>query len=220
MAADPPAARSGLGSLFRAFVVLVLVGFIALLVYGVVAQAPDTTIDDALARSKAVAAPSFELASLQRGQPGGLGSRWDRAAADDRVDLGELRGTPLVVNFWASWCDPCRTEAAVLERGWKGARERGVLFVGLNMQDVSQDAHDFLRELELSFPNVRDPTNDTARAYGATGIPETFFISAQGKIVGHVIGTVSEVQLDQGVAAALSGRPRSADQGGDQRPSR
>jgi len=220
MAADPPAARSGLGSLFRAFVVLVLVGFIALLVYGVVAQAPDTTIDDALARSEAVAAPGFELAPLQRGQPGALGSRWDRAAADDRVDLGELRGTPLVVNFWASWCDPCRTEAAVLERGWKGARERGVLFVGLNMQDVSQDAHDFLRELELSFPNVRDPTNDTARAYGATGIPETFFISAQGKIVGHVIGTVSEVQLDRGVAAALSGRPRSVDQGGDQRPSR
>jgi len=220
MAADPPAARSGLGSLFRAFVVLVLVGFIALLVYGVVAQAPDTTIDDALARSEAVAAPGFELAPLQRGQPGALGSRWDRAAADDRVDLGELRGTPLVVNFWASWCDPCRTEAAVLERGWKRAGERGVLFVGLNMQDVSQDARDFLAEFGLSFPNVRDPTNDTARAYGATGIPETFFISAKGKIVGHVIGTVSEVQLDRGVAAALSGRPQGADQGGEQRPSR
>ncbi len=136
------------------------------------------------------------------------------------VDGGELRGTPLVVNFWASWCDPCRTEAAVLERGWKRARERGVLFVGLNMQDVSQDARDFLREFELSFPNIRDPTNDTARAYGATGIPETFFISAKGKIVGHVIGTVSEVQLDRGVAAALSGRPQGADQGGEQRPSR
>ena len=220
MPAESPLARSGLGSLLRGFVVLALVGFIALLAYGVVAQAPDTTIDDALARSETTAAPGFALASLQRGQPGALGSRWDRAAADDRVDLGELRGTPLVVNFWASWCDPCRTEAAVLERGWKRARERGVLFVGLNMQDVSQDARDFLAEFGLSFPNVRDPTNDTARAYGATGIPETFFISAKGKIVGHVIGTVSEVQLDRGVAAALSGRPQGADQGGEQRPSR
>lgn len=199
---------------------LALVGFIALLGYGVLAQAPDTTIDDALVRSEAVVAPRFELASLQRGSPGALGSRWDRAAADGRVELGELRGTPLVVNFWASWCDPCRTEAPRLERGWRRARERGVLFVGLNMQDVSQDAHDFLREFELSFPNVRDPTNDTARAYGATGIPETFFISAEGKIVGHVIGTVSDVQLDRGVAAALSARPRGADRGGEQRPSR
>jgi hypothetical protein len=69
-------------------------------------------------------------------------------------------------------------------------------------------------------PQIRDPTNDTARRWGATGIPETFFISRRGAVVGHVIGTVTDQQLAGGVAAALSGRPRGADEGGEQRPTR
>ena len=220
MLAEPATPPSALGLLLRGLGALALVAFIALLVYGVLTQAPDTTIDDSLSRSDAVPAPGFELAALQRGRPGRLGAGWDRAAADGRVNLRELRGTPVVVNFWASWCDPCRKEAPVLERGWIRARERGVLFLGLDMQDVSQDARGFLSEFSLSFPNVRDPTNDTAREWGATGIPETFFINARGEVVGHVIGTVTKRQLGAGVAAALSGRPRGADQGGEQRPTR
>lgn len=72
----------------------------------------------------------------------------------------------------------------------------------------------------LDYPDVRDPTNATSRKWGATGIPETYFVSANGKVVGHIIGTVTAHQLDDGVAAALSGRPRGADQGGEQRPTR
>ena len=98
------------------------------------------------------------------------------------------------------------------------ARERGVLYLGLNMQDAQEDALDFLRRLELDFPNVRDPSNDTARAWGVTGIPETFFIGRDGMVVGHVIGTVTDQQLDKGVATALAGRPRGTQQGGSQLP--
>ena len=190
--------------------------FVALLIYGVLAQAPNRTIDDALLSGRAVHAPGFDLRVLDGGVPGGQGRRWDAAARDGRVTLRELRGTPVVLNFWASWCVPCQEEAPVLERGWRRARERGVLYLGLNMQDAQEDAVDFLRRLELDFPNVRDPSNDAARAWGVTGIPETFFIGRDGMVVGHVIGTVTDQQLEEGVAAALAGRPRGTQQGGRQ----
>ncbi len=204
----------------RAAGALAAVGFLALLVYGVAAQAPDRTIDDALAGSHAVVPPGFRLAVLTDGRPGRLQPVWRRASADHVVTLGELRGTPVILNIWASWCDPCRQEARLLQRGWEAGRAKGVLFLGLNMEDAREDARAFLRAFHQDYPHVRDPTKDTARRWGATGIPETFFISRQGKVVGHVIGAVDRRQLAAGVQAALAGRPQAADQGGDQRPPR
>lgn len=219
MAAEPSAPRAA-GRSVRLLGVLAAVGFVALLVYGVTARAPDTSIDDALAGKRAIQAPGFELAVLTDGRAGRLAPVWRRAATDGKVSLSELQGTPIVVNFWASWCDPCRQEAPVLERGWQAARSHGVLLVGLNMQDVREDARAFLDEFRQDYPTLRDPSNKSARRWGATGIPETFFINRQGDVVGHVIGTVTARQLDEGVQAALDGRPRGADRGGDQRPTR
>ena len=219
MDGDTP--RRGAGRIVRAGGLLLVAGFIGLLVYGLVAQAPDTGIDDQLARSRPAPAPGFALAVLTDGQPGArLRERWQRAATDRTVDLAELRGTPIVLNLWASWCVPCREEAPMLRRGAARWHERGVLFVGLNMQDVAGDARTFLREHRLDFPQVRDPTNDTARLWGATGIPETFFVDARGQVVAHVIGTVTDEQLNAGAAAARSGRALAPGQGGDQRPTR
>lgn len=200
--------------------ILVAVAFVALLVYGIVARSPDTTIDDALADAQAPPAPGFELDALQAGEPGPLRAAWGRAADDGNVDLAELRGTPVVLNYWASWCVPCRDEAPLLQRGWLRSRGAGVLFLGLDMQDATEDARVFIREFGLTFPHVRDGTNRTARRWGVTGIPETFFISGQGRIVGHVIGTLDEAQLAAGIAAARAGRPRTAAQGGDRRSTR
>lgn len=213
-------ALRGAGIAARGLGALAAVAFIALLTYGLIARAPDTSIDAALGRQQAVAAPGFTLDVLTSGKTGPLAAAWNRAAADGRVDLEELRGTPVVLNFWASWCDPCRQEAPLLQRGWQKARQRGVLFVGLNMQDTREDALDFLRGFRQDFPNVKDPTNDTARKWGASGIPETFFISRRGDVVAHVVGTVTDEQLADGVASALSGRPRGAAVGGEQRPTR
>lgn len=192
--------------------------FIGLLVYGVMAQAPSTTIDDSLSRRQTVVAPPFHLAVLERGSLGPvltsrLGGVFDRRA----VALSDLRGTPIVLNIWASWCVPCQQEAPTLERSWsQQARPHGVLFLGLDMQDVTTDAQTFMRHYQVDYPNIRDPGNDVPHAYGATGVPETFFISAQGRIVGHISGVSDSQQLSEGISAALSGRARAAFPGGAQ----
>jgi cytochrome c biogenesis protein CcmG/thiol:disulfide interchange protein DsbE len=225
MAAEPPAEttpdRTFLGRAVRWLGVLAAAGFVALLFYGLVTQAPDRTIDDALSRAEAIDAPGFELQVLERGRvPAVPAPVVNRAAGDGRIALAELRGTPVVLNFWASWCDPCRVEAPVLERGWREASHEGVLFLGLDMQDVRADAREFLREFSISYPNVHEAGKEISRRYGMTGLPETFFISARGRIVGHVIGALTGSQLREGVAAAISGRPAKAMLGGERQPTR
>jgi cytochrome c biogenesis protein CcmG/thiol:disulfide interchange protein DsbE len=205
-------------SLFGA---VVAVGLVALLAYGLIARAPDTRIDDSLARNTAVPAPSYRLAVLRHGRLGArLQPRLAPALADRFISPAELVGTPYVLNFWASWCVPCRSEAPELERAWKRARASGVLFVGLNMQDTREDAGVFMDGFGIDYLNIRDSTDATSRRYGATGIPETFFVSARGEIVNHVIGALTRGQIRTGIAAAVAGLPRAASVGGDQRPTR
>ena len=219
--ADARPRRGPLGYFSRALAVTLLALFVALLVYGLLSQPADTTIDSSLADAKAPPAPAFELELLERGSAeGGLARMLQRAGADGRVALGELRGAPVVLNFWASWCPPCREEAPRLERRWQAARAAGVLFLGLNMQDLSDDARDFIGEFRLSYPSVRDRGDDVAREWGVTGLPETFFISARGRVVGHVIGAISTRQLDDGIRAAVRGRPAAAREGGERRSTR
>jgi cytochrome c biogenesis protein CcmG/thiol:disulfide interchange protein DsbE len=155
--------------------------FVGLLVFGLLAQAPDTTIDDGLSLARPASSPPFDLAVLARGTlPAAVAPRVRAGLADGRLELRELRGGPVVVNFWASWCVPCREEAPVLERSWRRDGPRGVVFLGLNMQDITADARRFLATFGQTFPHVRDPGRSTAAAWGVTGIPETFFVDARG----------------------------------------
>lgn len=221
--AKPAPSRAGpVRWMLRALAASVPAGLLALLIYGVMAQSPNTSIDDALSRGQTTIAPSFRLDVLQAGSLGTpLQPKLAGVFGRPAVALSELHGTPVVLNFWASWCVPCQEEALTLERAWREqARPRGVLFVGLDMQDVTTDAHSFMRHYAIDYPNIRDPSNDVARTYGVTGVPETFFISAQGRIVGHVIGASSTAQLTGGINAALAGHVQRARQGGEQRPLR
>jgi cytochrome c biogenesis protein CcmG, thiol:disulfide interchange protein DsbE len=210
-----------MGRLGRFITVGLIALFVALLAYGVLSKPADTTIDSSLADATAPAAPGFELNLLQEGRPGPrLERRLGRATVDGRLALGELRGAPVVLNFWASWCPPCREEAPRLERAWRAARGRGVVFLGLDMQDLTGDARDFMREFGISYPTVRDPGDEVARDWGVSGLPETFFISAHGRVVAHVIGAISSGQLREGIAAAMAGRPFGVLEGGDRRSTR
>lgn len=197
------------------------IGFVALLGYGLVANAAEDSIDQSLADGMPADAPSFELPVLEDGElPPQLARRIGPALEDGNLGLDELRGSVVVLNFWASWCVPCREEAPLLTRSWERAGPSGVVFLGLNMQDLTDDAGAFIDEFEITYPNVRDQTDAVATDWGVVGLPETYFIAADGRVVNHVIGVVSKPQLRAGIAAARSGRPIAPTAGGPQRSTR
>lgn len=207
--------EGGRGRLVPGLSALVAAALVALLGYGVLARSPNRRIDDQLARGRSAAAPAYRLRLLQAGRLGaGLDARLGGVRADGWVASGELQGVAYVLNIWASWCQPCREEAALLERAWRRQRANGVLLIGVDQQDLPGDARRFRRQYGVDYLNVRDPTNATSRSFGATGIPETYFISARGRVVGHVIGVITARQLQDGVSAAVAGSPQPARQGG------
>jgi cytochrome c biogenesis protein CcmG/thiol:disulfide interchange protein DsbE len=199
----------------RWLAVALTVPFVALLIYGLAAKGTSDAIDSALEEGRAPAAPEFTLEVLEQGTlPARLQESLGGALADGKVSVSELRGIPVVLNLWASWCTPCREESPRLREGWKQLGPRGVAFLGLNIQDLRGDARAFSEEFGLTYPSVRDARRGVADDYGATGIPETFFVDARGRVVGHVIGVVSTDQLAAGVRAAVSGQVAGTVTGG------
>jgi len=176
---------------------------VALLVVGLRAKQTSTGLDDAIVTGQPRPAPAFSLPLLANGEA--LGRRDGAPLA-----LTDLRGRPVVLNFWASWCEPCKAEAPRLEATWRAHRATGAVVLGVDVQDLRDDALDFMRRFGQTYPSVRDGGDDTYRAYGLTGLPETFFIDRAGRVRAHVIGEVSARQLEDGLAVARSrqGAPR------------
>lgn len=136
--------------------------------------------------------PASISVALARGQtPPAPGFALPRLDAAGTLDLASLRGRVVVLNFWASWCVPCRDEAPAIETTWQRFKDRGVVVVGVNVQDLVPEALRFMRETRPTYPNVRDRDNSVYRAYGLTGVPETFFISRGGAIVHKFPGVVT-----------------------------
>ena len=111
------------------------------------------------------------------------------------LSLADQRGSVVVVNFWASWCTPCRGEAPALEKLWREYEDRGVVFVGVNYRDVESKAMSFIEEFNATYPNGPDPYNKISAAYHITGVPETFLISRDGRLLEWWIGPITETVL-------------------------
>ena len=127
------------------------------------------------------------------------------AIADSKVSLRELKGYPVVINFWASWCLPCKAEAPRLVASARAHRGQ-VAFLGIDVQDFESDARKFLKRYDTNYVSVRDGGQSTYENYGLTGIPETYYLDARGRIVEHAVGEVSRRELEAGIARAREGR--------------
>lgn len=135
------------------------------------------------------AAPSFELELLD-----GSGVLTDE----------KLKGKPVVINFWASWCIPCREEAPLLEKTWRAYKNDGVLFLGVNIKDAESDAKRFVDEFGITYPTVRDLDQSLTKDFGVKGLPETFFVDHRWTFIGAISGAQAGDQQGTVVLGAIS----------------
>jgi cytochrome c biogenesis protein CcmG, thiol:disulfide interchange protein DsbE len=122
-------------------------------------------------------------------------------------DIADYRGRWVLVNFWASWCEPCKAEAPALESFQKEHAPQGFTVLGINLDDNTGDATDFVRRYDLTYPQLRDGDGSERRdAYGMTGFPESFLVDPSGKLALIRRGAVDESYLTEQVAPLIQSR--------------
>jgi cytochrome c biogenesis protein CcmG, thiol:disulfide interchange protein DsbE len=125
-----------------------------------------------------------------------------------QVSLADYAGRPLIVNFFASWCDPCKQETPLLARFYRTEHGK-VALVGLDENDVAGNALSFTRANAVSYPVGWDPQFTAASAYGVGDLPQTFFLNARHQIVDRIFGAVTLAGIDKGIALATRGEAAS-----------
>ena len=188
LASDPGGSRSGVGPLPRrrlALATCALVGVAALLlVLTVHVASPGPVGGDPIVGRPA---PAFDLETLDA----------------RRLSLAEMRGSPVVVNFWASWCIPCREEAPLLTAAARQYEAQGLRVVGIIYQDSAGAARDFMARFGQTYPGLVDPEGRAAIDFGVFGIPETFFIDRGGVVRSRQVGPVTADGLARMIQAIL-----------------
>lgn len=120
------------------------------------------------------------------------------------LTLSELRGQVVVINFWASWCPPCREEAAYLEQTWRKYKDRGVMFIGVDYVDTDKEAIAYIEEFDITYLNGPDIGTRISQAYNIQGVPETFYVDKKGQLRGVHIGPLYPPQLDEKIEELLA----------------
>jgi cytochrome c biogenesis protein CcmG/thiol:disulfide interchange protein DsbE len=164
---------------------------VGLLIYGVSAQSASRTLDERVARGEHPVAPEATR-SLPLLGAHGSGS------------LASYKGKVVVLNFWASWCQPCQVEAPLLERAQSQLTHSGGTILGVTYLDASPDSEGFIRRYRLSYPNLRDNNGAFAHSYGTDQLPESFVIDRRGRIVAISRGELNQSFLNRAIALAES----------------
>lgn len=163
---------------------------IALLVYGVASRGDDTSIDKAVNNGERPAAP-------------GLDKRLPLLGAAGQKSLSDYRGKVVVLNFWASWCDPCTAEAPVLEKAQRDFDKNGNgTVLGATYDDAASDSLSFERTHKITYPSLRDVGTSLAQQFGTRALPETFVLDKRGRIVAVRRGRLSSAFLNSAIAQA------------------
>ena len=162
-------------------VTIAAAALVGLLAYGLVAKHSDTTLDEAVAKGERPTAPVASLPAL---------------GADGNLSLADYKGKVVVLNVWASWCDPCREEVPLLQKTHEAIEAKGGVVLGLDTQDASSKALAFLKERDATFLSLRDRDRSYGREFGVTGYPETFIIDRKGRIAAMQRFPVTQEWLD------------------------
>ena len=170
-------------------ITLAAAALVGLLAYGLVSKGTDTTLDAAVAKGERPAAPVAALPWLHRA---GNGS------------LAQYKGKVVVLNVWASWCDPCVEEIPLLQRTHAKIEDQGGVVLGVDTQDVSSNAREFLTKAKATFPSLRDRDRSYGREFGVSGYPETFLIDRKGRVAALQRFPVTQAWLDQHLPPLLA----------------
>jgi cytochrome c biogenesis protein CcmG, thiol:disulfide interchange protein DsbE len=183
--------------------VTLVAALFGLFVWKLITEDEGRTLVASVKAGRAPAAPRFELPVIWT-ETDTWAASVRPVIGDGRLALAELSGHPVAVNFWASWCIPCKEEAPLLEASARSHRGR-VLFLGIDVQDLRSDARRFLRAIKPNYPSVRDPDGGTYSDFGLTGVPETYYLDSRHRVVAHTVGQVSRSELEAGIARATAG---------------
>jgi cytochrome c biogenesis protein CcmG/thiol:disulfide interchange protein DsbE len=167
---------------------LVVIALVALLAYGIGSTHPSRSIDNSLANGQRAPAPAIDLPKL---------------AGGGSVSLADFKGKVVLLNVWASWCEPCKQESPLLERWHTRMLGQGGSVVGIDTLDVTGDALGFIKEYKLTYPQLHDREGTSIKKLGVIQYPESFVVDRKGRIAATARGPVDEAWMRKHVAPLL-----------------